>query len=87
MKKRPLIAYLALLTLISGGIIVGMKQMGKAGNYLAGVYMLGPAIAAILTRLFFYEARFRDAHLGFGSLKDYLRFWGITLVVVLISYD
>lgn len=86
MKKKPLIAFLALVTLISGGFIVGMTQMGKAGNYLAGVYMLGPAIAAIITRLFFYEARFRDAHLGFGRLKDYLRFWGITLVIVLISY-
>ena len=86
MKKKPLIAYLVLITLISGGFIVGMKQMGKAGNYLAGAYMLGPAIAAAITRLFFYEARFRDAHLGLGRLKDYLRFWGITLVVVLISY-
>jgi membrane protease YdiL (CAAX protease family) len=86
MKKRPLIAYLVLIALISGGFIVGMKLMGKAGNYLAGAYMLGPAIAAIITRLFFYEARFRDAHLGFGRLKDYLRFWGIALVVVIISY-
>jgi membrane protease YdiL (CAAX protease family) len=86
MKKRPLIAYLALVTLISGGFIIGMKQLGKTGNYLAGAYMLGPAIAAILTRLFFYEARFSDAHLGLGKLKDYLRFWGITLVIVLISY-
>ena len=86
MKKRPLIAYLVLITLMSGGFIIGMKQMGQAGNYLAGAYMLGPAIAAIITRLFFHEARFKDAHLGFGRLKDYLRFWGITLAVVLVSY-
>jgi membrane protease YdiL (CAAX protease family) len=86
MKKKPLAAYLVLITLISGGFIIGMKYMGKSGNYLAGAYMLGPAIAAILTRLFFCETRFRDAHLGLGRLKDYLRFWGITLVVVLISY-
>ena len=63
-----------------------MKQMGQAGNYLAGAYMLGPAIAAIITRLFFHEAGFRNAHLGFGRLKDYLRFWVITIVVVLFSY-
>lgn len=54
-------AYLVLVTLISGGFIVGMKLMGKTGYYLAGPYMLGPAIAAIITRLFFYKARFKDA--------------------------
>ena len=86
MKKKPLIAYLALVALLSGGFIVGMKVMGKSGYYLAGPYMLGPAIAAILTRVFFYENGFRDAHLGFGKLKDYLKFWGFTLGVVLLSY-
>jgi membrane protease YdiL (CAAX protease family) len=86
MKKRPLIAYLVLVTLLSGAFIMGMKLMGKAGNYLAGAYMLGPAIAAVITRLFFYEAGFRNAHLGFGRWKDYLRFWGFALLVVLISY-
>jgi hypothetical protein len=54
MKNKSLTAYLVLVALISGGFIVGMKSMGKSGNYLAGLYMLGPAIAAILTRLFFY---------------------------------
>lgn len=86
MKKKPLFAFLLLVALLSGGFIIGMKQMGKAGNYLAGAYMLGPAIAAVFTRLFFYEARFRDARLGFGRLRDYFRFWGITLVVVVVSY-
>jgi membrane protease YdiL (CAAX protease family) len=86
MKKKPLIPYLILITLLSAGFIIGMKLAGKAGNYLAGAYMLGPAIAAAITRLFFYEKKFRDAHLGFGKLKDYLRFWGITMVIVLISY-
>ena len=79
-------AYLVLVTLISGGFIVGMKLMGKTGYYLAGPYMLGPAIAAIITRLFFYKARFKDAHLRFGRWQDYLRFWGITLGIVLLSY-
>lgn len=86
MRQKPLIPYLILVALLSGGFVIGMKLMGKAGNYLAGAYMLAPATAAIITRLFFYEKRFRDAHLGFGRLKDYLRFWGITLIVVLISY-
>jgi membrane protease YdiL (CAAX protease family) len=80
-----LIAYIVLVTLISGGFIIGMKLMGKTGYYLAGPYMLGPAIAAIITRLFFYKDKFRDAHLGFGRLKDYLQFWGITLGIISLS--
>jgi membrane protease YdiL (CAAX protease family) len=86
MKKKPLISYLVILSLLSGGFIVGMKLMGKSGHYLAGPYMLGPAIAAIFTRLCFYEAKFKDAHLGFGRLKDYLKFWGITLGIIFLSY-
>ncbi len=84
--KKSLIAYLAVITLLSGGFIVVMKLMGKTGNYLAGAYMLGPAIAALVTRLLFYEKRFKDARLGIGRWKDYLRFWCVVLVVVLVSY-
>jgi membrane protease YdiL (CAAX protease family) len=86
MRSRPLIAYLVLVTLISGGFVIGMKTMGKSGFYLAGPYMLGPAIAAIITRLFFYPERFADAHLRFGRWQHYLRFWGISLGVVLLSF-
>jgi membrane protease YdiL (CAAX protease family) len=86
MKKRPLIAYLTIVTLLSGGFIVGMKWMGISGSYLAGPYMLGPAIAAIITRLFFYEKKFRDAHLNFGKLRDYFKFWGLTLGIVVLCY-
>ena len=86
MKRAPLIAYLVLVALLSAGFIAGMKAMGRSGNYLAGAYMLGPAIAAALTRLFFYRPGFRDARLHFGRWPDYLRFWGITLGVVVLSY-
>ena len=86
MKHKPLIAFLFLVALISGGFIVGMKLMGKNGYYLAGPYMLGPAIAAIVTRLFFYEAKFKDAHLGFGRFADYLRFWAMTLGIIIVFY-
>lgn len=48
--------------------------------------MLGPAIAAIITRLFFYENKFKDAHLRFGKWRDYFKFWGITLLIVILSY-
>lgn len=86
MKKYPLLAYLILVALLSAGFIAGMKLAGKAGNYLAGAYMLTPAIAALITRLFFHGSKFKDAHLGFGRLADYLRFYGITVVIVVISY-
>jgi len=86
MKNKPLAAYLLLVMLISGGFVAGIKLLGKNGNYLAGFYMLGPAIAAIIARLFFYRARFADARLGFGGLKSYVKFWGITLGIVCLSY-
>lgn len=86
MKKHPLLAYLILVTLISGGFIIGMKMMGKSGQYLAGPYMLGPAVAAVITRLFFYEKKFADARLHFGRWQSYLKYWGITLAIVLLMY-
>ncbi len=86
MKRRPLIAYFVLVTLISAVFIVGMKLMGKSGHYLAGPYMLGPALAAIITRMFFYQHKFADAHLRFGRWQAYLQFWGFTLAIVLLSY-
>jgi len=86
MKRKPLGAYLVLVALLSGSFILGTKLMGERGYYLAGFYMLGPAAAAILTRLFFYEHGFKDAHLGLGRWKDYLKFWLMTIGIVLLSY-
>ncbi|MDH4138655.1 MAG: CPBP family intramembrane metalloprotease, partial [Anaerolineae bacterium] len=54
--------------------------------YLAQVYMLTPAIAAILTRLFFYELRFKDANLRFGRITDYVKFWILSLGIMALSY-
>lgn len=86
MKHRPVLAYLLLVTLISGAFVAGMRLLGKTGHYLAGPYMLGPAAAAMIVRLFFYPRRFTDARLRFGRWRNYLRFWGITLGIVLLSY-
>jgi membrane protease YdiL (CAAX protease family) len=63
-----------------------MKLAGKTGNYLAGGYMLGPALAALITRWFFYEKGFKDARFGLGRWKDYTRFWGVALIVIVVSY-
>ena len=86
MKQRPLISYLAILVVVSGGLIAGMRLMGRSGPYLAGVYMFGPAIAALITRLLFYRPGFADARLRFGRWRDYLKFWGMTVVVICVSY-
>lgn len=86
MKCQPLIAFLGLLAAISGGFIVAVKFAGTSGPYLAGFYMLGPALAAVVTRAIWYPRGFRDAGLGFGRLRHYLQFWLIALAVVLLSY-
>lgn len=85
MKNKPLIAFLIIITLLSAGFIALMKALGQQGNYLAGLYMLGPAIAAIITRIFFYENKFKDANLSFGRARDYVKFWAIALGISILS--
>jgi membrane protease YdiL (CAAX protease family) len=86
MKNKPLIIYLTIITLLSGGFIVLIKLLGQKGNYLAAFYMMGPAIAAVITRVFFYEKKFKDANLKFGKVKDYAKFWAISLVIAIFSF-
>ena len=86
MNNKPLITYLTIITLLSGGFIVLIKLLGEKGNYLAAFYMMGPAIAALITRAFFYEKKFKDANLKFGKVKDYAKFWAISLVIAILSF-
>jgi len=72
MKYKPPIAYLIIIALLSAVFILLMKLLGQKGYYLASLYMLGPAIAAIITRMFFYEKKFKDAHLKLGRVRDYV---------------
>jgi len=65
---------------------VGARVMGKQGAYLAQGYMMTPAIAALITRLFFYKPRFKDANLRFGRVSDYLKYWLIALGITALSY-
>jgi len=73
------------LIALSSATILGALSLGKQGAYLAQVYMLCPAIAAIITRVFFYPPRFSDANLRFGKVSDYLRFWLYGLGITMIS--
>jgi len=86
MKNKPLITYLTIITLLSGGFIVLIKLLGQKGNYLAAIYMMSPAIAALITRAFFYEKKFRDANLKFGKVRDYAKFWAISLAIAVFSF-
>jgi hypothetical protein len=85
-KNKSLIAYFVILIILCTGFVIGARMMGEQGAYLAQGYMLTPAIAAIITRLFFYEPRFGDANLRFGRIKDYFKFWLISIGITALSY-
>ena len=61
-------------------------MLGRQGAYLAQFYMLTPAVAALITRLFFYKPRFTDAGLRLGRLADYFKYWLISLGIVALFY-
>jgi membrane protease YdiL (CAAX protease family) len=86
MKDKSLIAYLVVLVILCTGFVVGARMMGKQGAYLAQGYMMTPAIAALITRLFFYKLRFQDAQLRFGRARDYLKYWIFALGITALSY-
>ena len=74
MRNRPLAIYFLLLITLCTAVIGGARVLGRQGAYLAQVYMLTPALAAVITRLFFYKPGFSDAGLRLGRLMDYLKF-------------
>lgn len=86
MKYKSLIAYFVILVILCAGFVVGARMMGEQGAYLAQGYMLTPAIAALITRLFFYKPGFKDANLRFGRVNDYLKYWLIALGITVFSY-
>jgi hypothetical protein len=86
MKSKPLSVYFVILLAMCAAILVGVKMLGQQGAYLAQVYMLTPAIAAIVTRLFFYEPHFKDANLRIGRISDYIKFWSLSLGIIALSY-
>ena len=86
MKHKSLIAYFAILFLLCAGFVIGAKMMGEQGMYLAQGYMLTPALAALITRLFFYERKFKDANLRLGRFGDYGKFWLVSIGITALSY-
>lgn len=86
MRHRSLVVYLSLLLILCAAVIAGARMLGRQGAYLAQLYMLTPAVAAFVTRLFFYGPRFKDAGLRFGRLSDYLKFWLASLGIVALYF-
>jgi len=86
MKHKSLVVYFIILVTLCAGFVLGARMLGEQGAYLAQGYMLTPAIAALITRLFFYEARFRDAYLRVGHIRDYFRYWLVALGITALSY-
>jgi membrane protease YdiL (CAAX protease family) len=86
MKDKSLIPYSVILVILCTGFVVGARMMGEQGAYLAQGYMMTPAIAALITRLFFYKPRFQDAQLRFGRARDYLKYWIFALCITALSY-
>jgi membrane protease YdiL (CAAX protease family) len=85
-RHKPLAVYFVILVVLCALFIVGARTLGQQGNYLAGLYMVSPAIAAIVTRLFFYKPHFQDAHLRLGRISHYFKFWLLSLGITALSY-
>lgn len=86
MKRHPLLSYFVILIVLCAGLLYGSTLMGESGIYILQLYMLTPAIAAILTRIFFYEKKFSDAKLGFGKGMNYLKFWIFSILITATSF-
>jgi membrane protease YdiL (CAAX protease family) len=85
-QHKFLIQYLIILVILCTGFVLGARMMGEQGAYLAQGYMLTPAMAALITRTFFYKPRFKDANLRIGRARDYLKYWLIGLGITALSY-
>lgn len=83
---KGLIAYMVIVAVFSGAFIVSARAPGRSSLYLAGVYMLTPALAAVISRTFFYEKKFRDAGLKTGKWQDYPRFWLAGIGIAVANY-
>jgi membrane protease YdiL (CAAX protease family) len=86
MKHKSLMTYLIILAILCAVYIIGARMLAEQGAYLAQGYMLTPAVAALIVRLFFYKPGFKDANLRFGRARDYLKFWLIALGITALSY-
>jgi membrane protease YdiL (CAAX protease family) len=86
MKNYPLLPYFVILSLLCTALVIGAKSLGPQGMMMIQAYMLTPAVAATITRFFFYKPKFKDANLRFGRWRDYFTFWLVGLGITALSY-
>jgi membrane protease YdiL (CAAX protease family) len=86
LKNQSLTAYFVILVFLCASFVIGAKMLGEKGAYLAQGYMMTPAIAALITRLFFCKPHFQNANLRFGKLRDYIKYWLFGLGITAFSY-
>ena len=86
MQNRILVIYLLILLALCACVVAGSRALGRQGAYLAQVYMLTPALAAIISRAFFHKPRFRDANLRVGRAADYASYWLLSLGIVALFF-
>jgi len=86
LDRKGLTAYFILVTLICFAFIFLAKKLGQTVNYVAGFYMLTPALSAVIVRALFYKYGFRDACFRIGNLKNYLYFWLMGVGIVILYY-
>lgn len=84
--SRSLGLFLAVVALLSFAIIAGARAMGERGAYLAQLYMLGPAIAAVIVRATVHPTRFRDAAFRLGRIRDWGMFYLASLALTVLSF-
>jgi len=70
---RPLTFYLVILVVFCFMFIAWATTLGQQADHLAGLYMVTPAIAPIVTRLVFQKPHFEEAHLRLVRTSDYFR--------------
>ncbi len=86
MNRSSLAIYFALLVTLCAVFIAMARLFDQHAAYLAQAYMLTPAVAALVTRGFFYGPRFSDAQLRLGRLADYGRFWLVSIGITALSF-
>jgi len=84
--RKEILPFLSLVFFFSVLIIVLAKSFEEQAAYITQIYMLTPALAAIITRLFFYPKKFADSYLRLGKPSDYGRFYLLSLGITLLSF-
>ena len=83
---RVRLLWIYFVILFSLGSIIVWTAIRTQNMFLTQVYMITPAIAAIITRAFFIEDRFQNSGLRIGNKWHYIRVWAFSLLIILSCF-